>query len=135
MGLDSGTMVTANVRLLSPIGEGAMGSVWLAEHLTLETEVAVKFILDKVPNREDAVTRFKREAAVAAKIRSPHIVQVFDQGLMGDGTPYIVMELLEGESLDVRLERVCRLTMRQTAQVVSQVAKGLRGPQGRHRSS
>jgi len=126
MGLDSGTMVTANVRLLSPIGEGAMGSVWLAEHLTLETEVAVKFILDKVPNHEDAVTRFKREAAVAAKIRSPHIVQVFDQGLMGDGTPYIVMELLEGESLDVRLERVRRLTMRQTAQVVSQVAKGLR---------
>ena len=119
-------MVTTNVRLVSPIGEGAMGSVWLAEHLTLETEVAVKFILAKVANREEAVTRFKREAAVAAKIKSPHIVQVFDQGQMEDGTPYIVMERLEGESLDLRLERVRRLTMRQTAQIVSQVAKGLR---------
>lgn len=120
-------MVTANVRLLSPIGEGAMGEVWLAEHLTLETHVAVKFIHANVPaNRDEAVARFRREAAVAAKIRSPHIVQVFDQGVMDEGTPYIVMELLEGESLEARLERVGRLTMRQTAQIVSQVAKGLR---------
>jgi serine/threonine protein kinase len=127
MPLESGTMVTANVRLLSPIGEGAMGSVWLAEHLTLETEVAVKFIHDDLQaNRNEAVARFQREAAVAAKIRSPHIVQVFDQGQMVDGTPYIVMELLQGESLDDRLARVQRLSMRQTAQIVSQVAKGLR---------
>jgi len=120
-------MVTTNVRLLSPIGEGAMGSVWLAEHLTLETEVAVKFIHEDLQaERNEAVARFQREAAAAAKIRSPHIVQVFDQGQMVDGTPYIVMELLQGESLEDRLGRVQRLSMRQTAQIVSQVAKGLR---------
>jgi len=127
MDVGVGTLVTPNVRLVRPIGEGAMGEVWLADHLTLETQVAVKFINEDVASdAPSSLDRFRREASAAAKIKSPHVVQTFDQGVMEDGTPYIVMELLHGESLGDRLDRVARLTMRQTAMVVSQVSKALR---------
>jgi serine/threonine-protein kinase len=125
--LAAGSMVNANVRLTRQLGEGAMGAVWVADHLTLATEVAVKFISQQLA-REDhqIVARFEQEAAVAAQIKSPHVVQTFDRGVTDDGTPYIVMELLEGESLQDRLDRTGRLTVQQTAQVVAQVARALR---------
>jgi serine/threonine protein kinase len=118
-------MVTANVRLTRPLGEGAMGCVWVAEHLTLETEVAVKFI--SAHHAQDAMVlrRFVQEAKAAAKIKSPHVVQTFDHGVMGDGTPYIVMELLEGESLQERLDRGGWLSLEETARVITQVARAL----------
>jgi serine/threonine-protein kinase len=122
-----GTQVNPNVRLTRLVGEGAMGKVWVAEHITLGTDVAVKFIsAELAKSHPDIVARFEREASVAAKIKSPHVVQTFDRGVMSDGTPYIVMELLEGESLLSRLDRVGRLSMKQTAQVVAQVARALR---------
>jgi eukaryotic-like serine/threonine-protein kinase len=120
-----GMMVTANVRLERPLGEGAMGAVWVAEHLTLKTQVAVKFISAQLAADPNVLARFTQEASVAAQIKSPHVVQTFDQGLMRDGTPYIVMELLEGESLQERLERVGRLSLADAAMVVSQVARAL----------
>ena len=119
-------MVTDKVRLVEHIGEGGMGSVWMAEHLGLETEVAVKFIATaRVKDNSKLLRRFKREAAVAAKIRNPHAVQVFDHGAMTDDTPYIVMELLDGESLAQRLSRDGHLSLRETALVVSQTAQVL----------
>ena len=126
MDLKPGTLVTANVRLVEPLAKGAMGSVWIAEHVFLRTRVAVKFIAERLVSADpEAVARFHREASCAAQIKSPHVVQTFDQGLMTDGTPYIVMELLEGESLRQRLERSGPLTLRQTALVVAHVAKAL----------
>ena len=100
-----GDLVVANVRLERLLSEGGMGSVWVASHLTLNTEVAVKFMgADKAAD-PDAIARFKREASAAAQIKSPHIVQVFDHGLTAEGIPYIVMELLHGEDLETRLAR------------------------------
>lgn len=90
-----------------------MGKVWVAEHLTLGTDVAVKFISPELAQQHpDLVARFEREASVAAKIKSPHVVQTFDRGVTDDGTPYIVMELLEGETLLARLECVWCLSMK-----------------------
>ena len=121
-----GTMVTNNLRLKRLLGAGGMGSVWIADHLGLETEVAVKFISTELAKQHpQLVTRFKREAGVAAKIKSPHVVQVFDHGLTPDGTPYIAMELLEGESLEDRLARTGCLTVGETALVLSQTAQVL----------
>ncbi len=121
-----GTMVTPNVQLTRLLGEGGMGSVWVAEHLTLKTEVAVKFVDPQLINNDPAIiTRFQREASAAAKIKSPHVIRTFDHGLMDDGTPYIVMELLEGESLRERLERTEVLTARETALLIQQVARAL----------
>ncbi len=106
MDLAPGTVVTDRVKLLRPLAEGGMGSVWVAEHTGLGTEVAVKFITDVLPRRNPELSaRFRREAQAAAKLQSPYVVSTFDHGVMEDGTPFIVMELLCGESLADRIAR------------------------------
>ncbi|MDB4936244.1 MAG: Serine/threonine protein kinase, partial [Labilithrix sp.] len=70
-----------------------MGRVWVAEHLTLETNVVVKFMATDIAATADGAARFAREASVAAAVKSPHVVQVFDHGVTPDGDAYIVMEL------------------------------------------
>ena len=123
----AGEHVTEHIRLVRELGRGAMGSVWVADHLTLETHVAVKFInrqLLDAGDDEDMRQRFSREARSAAHIKSPHVVQIFDHGVMDDGAPYIIMELLEGESLAQRIE-VGPLSLEDSARVVVQVARGL----------
>lgn len=82
-----------------------MGSIWLADHLTLHTQVVVKFIAAEHALNVDARLRFEREAALAAQAKSPHVVQIFDHGVAQQGLPYIAMELLEGEDLARRIDR------------------------------
>ncbi|RLB61524.1 MAG: serine/threonine protein kinase [Deltaproteobacteria bacterium] len=119
-------MVTPRVRLVRLLGKGGMGSVWVADHLTLNTQVAVKFILASVASGDPAMlARFEREARVAAQIKSPHVVQTYDHGVMDDGTPFIVMELLEGESLADRLKRAGPLSLEQADLLVRQTTKVL----------
>ncbi len=126
MSLGPDTMVTPNVRLVRPLGHGGMGSVWVADHLGLSTQVAVKFISGRLLREEPGVVeRFKREAAAAARIKSPHVVQVFDHGLMTDHRPFMVMELLEGESLGDRGARLGRLSLGETVEITTQVCKAL----------
>src|SRR5688572_19336967 len=106
MALAAGTMVTPSVRLVEPLARGGMGVVWVAEHLGLESRVAVKFIApERVERDPTLVMRFRREASIAARLSSPHAVRIFDQGRMADGTPYMVMELLRGETLGKLLQR------------------------------
>ena len=111
-------------RLVRPLSEGGMGSVWLAEHLTLASPVAVKLIAAEVARTPYRLQRFLREARTAAASRGPHVVQILDHGV-DEGTPYIVMELLEGESLAQRLARVERLSPRETELVIRQVGRAL----------
>jgi eukaryotic-like serine/threonine-protein kinase len=101
-----------------------MGAVWLAQHLTLRSPVAVKLIDPEVAQNPEALSRFLREAQAAAALRSPHVVQILDHGVDG-GVPFIVMELLDGESLASRLERVGRLSPEETARVLTQVARAM----------
>jgi serine/threonine protein kinase len=98
--------------------------LWTAEHLTLHSRVAIKLLDDELLARPDAVARFVREARAAAQIRSPHIVQILDVGVE-QGVPFIAMELLQGESLAERLDRVGTLTPRDTTRILTQVARGL----------
>src|SRR6476469_4840157 len=84
-------------RLVRKLGQGGMGSVWLADHLALKSPVAIKIVAPQIANHPDALARFLREAQSAASLRSPHVVQIFDYGV-DQGVPYIVMELREGES-------------------------------------
>src|SRR5262245_31536554 len=123
--LAAGAMVSPSVRLVRLLGKGGMGSVWVAEHLTLKTLVAVKFMAENFAQSPGAVARFEREAVAAAQIKSPHVVQVFDHGVDESGVPYIVMELMEGEDLAHRLAAVGHLSPMQTAQIVGQVCKAL----------
>jgi serine/threonine-protein kinase len=101
-----------------------MGAVWVARHLQLDEQVAVKFMDISLPTVADARVRFEREAKSAARIRSPHVVQILDHGVDGE-MPYIVMELLEGEHLGTRLKREGRLSLSAAAVLTEQVAKAL----------
>ncbi|MBU0607940.1 MAG: protein kinase, partial [Armatimonadetes bacterium] len=123
--LGPGTQVTENIRLVRELGRGGMGSVWIGHDARFDNEVAVKFVVaDLLARFPQLGERFKVEARAAAQIRSPHVVQILDHGLMADGTPYMVMERLHGESLAERLKRG-RPTWRETAIIVAQTAKAL----------
>ncbi len=102
-----------------------MGSVWEGIHATLGTRVAVKFIDAEHAESPEARRRFENEARAAATLRSKHVVEVYDHGLMDDGRPFIVMEFLEGEPLDKRLDQVGRISPADTARVVAQVCRAL----------
>jgi serine/threonine-protein kinase len=121
----AGMMVTPSVRLLRPLGEGGMGAVWVAEHLALHTQVVVKFIADGLKDSKDATERFSREAAAAAQVKSPHVVQTFDHGVTADGVPYIVMELLEGRDLGHHIETTGRCPPPVVVEVLAQLGRAL----------
>lgn len=124
MELRPGLLVGKNVRLLRPLGEGGMGSVWVAEHLTLQTEVAVKLVLSQLAKDEVTVKRFTTEATAAAQIKSPHVVQMFDHGIW-NGLPYLVMELLVGEDLEGRIARQGKIPLEDMAVILKQSSKAL----------
>src|SRR6187399_299070 len=102
-----------------------MGSVWAGVHTTLGTRVAVKFIDAEHVDSVEARHRFENEARAAASLKSKHVVEVYDHGVMEDGRPFIVMEYLAGEPLDQRLDRVGKLPPKDTARIVSQVCRAL----------
>ena len=124
MDLVGGTVVAGRFRLVRELGHGGMGAVWLAHDTSLETPCAIKFIIGQAAQDQAMRARFEREAKSAAQLRSPNVVQILDHGV-SDGMPYIAMELLEGEDLDHRLQRVGRLSARETVYIMSQVAKAL----------
>lgn len=127
MRLAPGSLITKSVRLERLLGSGGMGSIWIADHLTLNAKVAVKVVLDGLQQDEGARARFVLEAQAAAQIKSPHVAQVFDSGLTDDDLPFIIMELLEGEDLGQRIARAGRLELPEVAHVVSQTCKALSG--------
>src|SRR3954466_5160560 len=96
--LHEGLLVADKYRLVAPAGEGAMGSVWKAAHVTLGHPVAIKFLHGSVANAAEPRARVEREAKIAARLgeASRHITRVMDHGVMPDGTPFLVMELLQG---------------------------------------
>ena len=89
--------------ILAPLGAGGMGEVYYAQDPQLERPVAIKVLTSaRVTGRQ--LERFQREARAIARITHPHICTIYDVGQVGD-VPFLVMELLEGETLAQRLER------------------------------
>ena len=118
-------LVAGKYQLTRLLGQGGMGSVWEGVHTSLGTRVAVKFIDADYADSLEARNRFVNEAKAAARLQSKHVVQVYDQGVMEDGRPYIVMEFLAGEPLDKKLEREGRLGPGETAQLIVHVSRAL----------
>ncbi|HEX6766145.1 MAG TPA: serine/threonine-protein kinase [Polyangiaceae bacterium] len=119
-----GTVLAGKYILVRKLGQGGMGAVWHAEHVTLRSPVAIKLIDQDIASNPEALARFMREAQSAAALRSPHVVQILDFGA-DNGVPYIAMELLEGESLASRIEHTRGLTPSETASVLTQVARAI----------
>ena len=124
MAIEAGRVLNGRYRLVRPLGQGSQASVWVAEHLALQTHVAVKLIDPDLAKKDDARERFKREATAAAQLRSAHVVQILDHGIDGN-QPFIVMELLDGEDLFERLEKRGRISLRETSKIFTQVARAL----------
>ena len=123
--MEPGQQISANLRLVRILGQGGMGSVWIADHLALGTQVAVKLMSRAVASEPQFVERFRREAAAAAQLKSPHVAQVFDHGIASTGEPFIVMELLDGEDLGRRVDRDGAQPLPFVAEVIGQAAKAL----------
>jgi len=124
MGIDVNTVIAGKLRLVSLLGQGSAGQVWLARHLGLGSDVAIKFLNRDVSADATARERFMREARTIAKIRSPHVVQVHDFGFHEEHA-YLVMEHLAGETLEARLERMGALPVEQVMRICTQIAKAL----------
>ena len=100
----SPAVTISHYRLLEPLGRGAMGEVWLAEDTQLPRQVAVKLLPEALTRDPEAVDRLLREAQAAASVDHPAVVTVYEAGLDA-GRPYLVMQRVEGETLEARLER------------------------------
>jgi tRNA A-37 threonylcarbamoyl transferase component Bud32 len=107
------------------IGQGGMGAVYVAEHTRLGRRVAVKVLLPHMVASKEMASRFFNEAKAAADIRNAHIVDVLDFGDLPDGSSYIVMEWLEGQSLQKLIERERRLPLQRVAHIAQGIARAL----------
>jgi tRNA A-37 threonylcarbamoyl transferase component Bud32 len=126
---DSDTLITGNELghyvLLHEIGSGVSGTVFEALDRVLERRVAVKVLSAERSAQPDMVRRFLREGRAAAKLDNPHIVKVLDVGTSADGAAYLVMELLQGETLESLLRRVRRLSAQEAADLLIPVISGV----------
>jgi serine/threonine protein kinase len=120
-----GQTLRGTYRILSVLDQGGMGLVFEAEHVRLRRRVAVKVLARHLIRDEQALARFNREAEIISQLEHPHIVQILDFDTTEQGEPYIVMELLKGESLSDRLERDGCLPIWDAARIAHQVASGL----------
>lgn len=120
----AGDVIANKYRLTRVLGEGGMGAVWLARNLALEIDVAIKLIRHDYANAEGAM-RLLQEARAAARIGHPCIVRVFDFGTTERADPFIVMEVLQGESLAQALARKGKLSAISAVRTLLPVASAL----------
>lgn len=117
-------MLDGRYRLLRKVGEGAMGEVFEAEHVTLRRRVAVKILRRHIAYQPEAIARLEREAQATSQIGHPNLVSMLDFGQTEDGTVYLAMEWLEGEDLDAYAERQ-PIDIAAAIDIVSQAASGV----------
>jgi serine/threonine protein kinase len=117
--------VIGNYRVLDQIGQGGMGAVYLAEHRQIGRKAAVKVILPELSARPEVLSRFFNEARATAQLKHPALVDIFDYGTHTDGSAYIMMEFLEGDSLGTRLKKVPRMPPWEAAKILRQIAEGV----------
>jgi serine/threonine-protein kinase len=125
VGPQPGDIIAGRYRLERELGRGAMGMVWAAVHTTLSQRVAIKLIAGDRAQSSEARQRFTLEAKAAARLRSRHVVQVYDDGETPDGTPYIVMEYLDGQTLEERLEARPDMGLAEAVRIATHVGRAL----------
>lgn len=125
MSISPGQRIGRNLVLVRPIGQGGMATVWVAEARAGKRRVAVKILDAQVAESAQAIERFTSEASAMARIHSPFVPEIYECGRLNDGTPYTVMELLDGVDLDVHLRTHGVLSLRATARLVTQIGAAL----------
>ncbi len=120
-----GTVLEETYRVERRIGGGGMGVVFEVAHLRINRRFAAKFLTREMSGSAEALARFRQEALVTSSLGNPHIVEVLDFNHTADGTPYIIMELLQGEDLLELLRREQRLPLLRVAGILRQAAAAL----------
>ena len=123
--LAPGSVVAETYQVTRLLGRGGMGTVWEADHLRLPgRRVAIKVLNADAAADQEALARFKREAEIATRLGHPNIIEVHDFNLLPGGQPYLVLELLVGESLDARMRRG-PMAIEQIVRIAGQIAGAL----------
>ncbi|HEY7371972.1 MAG TPA: serine/threonine-protein kinase [Polyangia bacterium] len=125
MDLPIGTVLGDAYEIIRPIGIGGMGSIYEAAQVRTRKRVAIKMMSKELAAHPEALARFRREVKVTTELAHPHIIEVLDFGASPTGEPYLVMEYLDGEDLEQRLERVGRLQPRTAAEIIKQLGSAL----------
>jgi serine/threonine protein kinase len=112
-------------RVLGLIGQGGMGKVYRVEDTRTETLRAIKVLRRELVDDEQSVERFKTESQSSLQLNHPNLVKVFDFGITADGAPYLVMELIEGPSLQAMLEQKGKLTATEAIPIFMQICEAL----------
>ena len=125
MNLSPNQILANKYKLVRRLGEGGMGCVWIADHLHLERQVAIKVISNRVISDPTIRDRFEVEARATAKVESPHVVQVLDYDYTESGQPFLVLELLVGETLEQRISREGVLSLSDARALMKQATHAL----------
>jgi len=120
-----GFVIASKYRVTGELGRGGMAAVYEAENVDIGKRVAIKVLAQELISSTIVVERFLREARAVAAIRSPYICDVYDSGRLEDGRPFLVLELLEGESLYERMVRLGQIDVETTVAVMAQTCRGL----------
>ncbi|MEZ4448502.1 MAG: serine/threonine-protein kinase [Nannocystaceae bacterium] len=120
-----GTVLLGRYKVLSHIGDGGMGSVYMVEHTTIFKKSAVKILSAALSTRQDYVDRFLREARAASAINHPNVVEITDFGQAPTGAPFFVMEYLQGEDLSETIAREGAMTWNRVKPIILQICGAL----------
>jgi len=121
----AGTVLEGAYRITRLLGEGGMGAVYEAVQLRLNKRVAVKVMSRELAANSEALARFHREAEITSLLGHAHLVTIIDFGMAQTGEPYLVMEYLDGEDLEHRIQRDGRLPIETAVHINRQVASAL----------
>ncbi|HEY5925228.1 MAG TPA: serine/threonine-protein kinase, partial [Kofleriaceae bacterium] len=120
-----GIVLGHTYKIVRVIGQGGMARLYEAEHLRIDARYAVKIIHDELAREPSLLARFEREAHAAGKIRSDHVVRLFDVLRTQDDRPCLITELLHGEDLQVHLDRVGKLSVADAIPIARQLCRGV----------
>ena len=120
-----GSVIADRYHILKKLGEGGMGAVYLGEHVKMGRRSAIKVMAPSMASDPEAIARFNREAANAARINHPNVCQIYDFGETPDGVIYLAMEFIEGQALTDLIEREGALGAPRAAQIIRQAADAL----------
>ncbi|MBX9951687.1 MAG: protein kinase [Candidatus Obscuribacterales bacterium] len=120
-----GTVLAGNYEILEVLGQGGMGVVYRGKHSLMERIVAIKMLLSQLISDTNSVKRFQQESKAAARLKHPHIIDVYDFGISPAGQPYIVMEFLEGTPLSDLIKKEGQIGVERSIKLISQACDAL----------
>jgi serine/threonine-protein kinase len=125
-------MIAEKYRLDRLLGRGGMGAVYAGTHLDLDRPIAIKLLLPDFTADADALERFRREARAAARLNHTNVADTYDYGLLPDGGAYIVMEMVDGQTLREYMDAAGMIPVKEAVDIACQVADGIEAAHHRH---